>query len=41
MTKLIESDFPEATILIYPTSVLCSFYAERGGVMIGYATIKI
>lgn len=41
LTKLIKSDFPEATILIYPTSGLCSFYAERGGVMIGYETIKI
>ena len=41
LTELIESDFPEAAISIYPTSGLCSFYAEQGGVMIGYETQKI
>ena len=30
------ADFPEAKIFIEPTGALCSFYAERGGLIIGF-----
>lgn len=32
----IHADFPEAEVLIYSTGGLCSFYAEKGGLMIGF-----
>ena len=38
-TKLaskIRSIYPQAEIKIVPTTALCSFYAEEGGLMIGY-----
>lgn len=31
----VEERFPEAEILIYPARGLCSYYAERGGVLVG------
>lgn len=33
--RLLET-FPQANIKILPTSGLCSFYAEDGGLLIGY-----
>lgn len=30
------AEFPDADIKIEPTSALCSFYAEKGGMMIGF-----
>ena len=30
------AEFPDADIRIEPTSALCSFYAEKGGMMIGF-----
>ncbi len=36
LKRLILQDFPQADIEIYPTKGLCSFYAEKGGVLIGY-----
>lgn len=30
------ADFPEAKVFIEPTGALCSFYAERGGLIIGF-----
>ena len=34
---LLES-FPQADIAISPTTCLCSYYAEDGGLMIGFET---
>ena len=31
--------FPEADIEILPCAGLCSYYAERGGVIVGFETI--
>ena len=36
LEKVILAEYPEATTLIYSTSALCSFYAEKGGLMVGY-----
>ena len=36
LKKTIVSQFTGATVEIYPTRGLCSFYAERGGLLIGY-----
>lgn len=32
----IVSIFPSADVLIYPTGALCSFYAEKGGLIVGF-----
>ena len=34
--KLALAEFPEAEVRIEPTRGLCSFYAERGGLIIGF-----
>ncbi|MBE6629727.1 MAG: DegV family protein [Ruminococcaceae bacterium] len=34
----VRADFPEADIDIYPARALCSFYAERGGIIAGFET---
>ena len=36
LRDLIHGDFPNADVLIEPTTGLCSYYAEKGGLMIGY-----
>ena len=36
LKDLIKSEFADVTILIETTSGLCSFYAEKGGLMIGF-----
>ena len=41
-TKLaakIRNLYPNAEIKIIPTTALCSFYAEEGGLMIGYEDV--
>lgn len=35
-SDLIRADFPQAEIIVLPTSGLCSFYAEEGGILAGY-----
>ncbi|MBE5938362.1 MAG: DegV family protein [Lachnospiraceae bacterium] len=35
LADLIRTEFPQAQIKVYPTRGLCSFYAERGGFLIG------
>lgn len=35
-SEALTAKFPDADILVLPTTGLCSFYAEEGGVMIGY-----
>ena len=36
LENAIHAEFPEANVLVYPTTALCSFYAEKGGLMIGF-----
>lgn len=36
LTHLIQQDFPKAEITTVSTSGLCSFYAEEGGILLGY-----
>lgn len=36
LLTLIRRDWPDAKVEIAPTTGLCSFYAERGGIVIGY-----
>ena len=39
LAQLLTKEFPEAKIEILKTTALCSFYAEEGGLMIGYEDI--
>ena len=32
----ILAKFPTSDVVINPTRALCSFYAEKGGLMVGY-----
>ena len=34
----IRQQFPEADVKSYPLRGLCSYYAERGGIMLGFAS---
>ncbi|MBM7642251.1 DegV family protein [Streptococcus loxodontisalivarius] len=36
LRELIQKDFPQAQVQAIPTSGLCSFYAEDGGILLGY-----
>ncbi len=36
LAKRIHDAYPKADVSIVPTRALCSFYAERGGLLIGY-----
>lgn len=36
ISEKIHAQFPDAEIICQPTSGLCSFYAEDGGILIGY-----
>lgn len=36
LSELVLERFPDADISIYPTRGLCSFYAEEGGLLIGF-----
>lgn len=36
LREMILRDYPEADVQIVPTSGLCSFYAEEGGILMGY-----
>jgi len=40
LKEMIESAFPGADIKYYLTRALCSFYAEQGGLLIGYERCK-
>lgn len=37
LKDLLLTRFPQATIQLRPTSGLCSYYAQRGGLMVGYS----
>lgn len=34
--KRIKQKFPSADVIFYPARALCSFYAERGGIIVGF-----
>lgn len=36
LARLIHADFPQATVIFESCKALCSFYAERGGMLVGY-----
>lgn len=36
LQDLILAEYPQAQIEIYPTGGLCSFYAEKGGLLVGF-----
>ena len=36
LSELLREKYPQANITILPTSGLCSFYAEEGGLLMGY-----
>ena len=36
LRELILADYPHADIAVTPTTGLCSFYAEKGGIMVGF-----
>ena len=36
LRDLILKEFPKAQVLLYPCRGLCSFYAERGGLLVGF-----
>lgn len=36
LAALIAEVYPAADIVLYPAGALCSFYAERGGLLVGY-----
>lgn len=36
LRQAILSQFPEAKVIVEPTTALCSFYAEEGGVIVAY-----
>lgn len=38
ITTAIHAEFPNADVQAYPTSGLCSYYAEQGGILMGYET---
>ena len=36
MKKTILADFPDAELIVYPLGGLCSFYAEKGGMLVAF-----
>ena len=36
LKELIQGEYPGADVVITPTTGLCSFYAEQGGIMVGF-----
>ena len=38
LTQAIQDKFPKASIIIQKTNALCSFYAEKGGLLVGFET---
>lgn len=39
LAQKIHASFPQADVTVAPTRALCSFYAERGGLLVGYEDI--
>ncbi len=40
LAALVKTSFPDASIEIYPARGLCSFYAERGGMIFGFEVTR-
>ena len=38
LKQAIQDKFPKASIIIQKTNALCSFYAEKGGLLVGFET---
>ena len=38
LKELVQGEFPNAHVVIAPTGALCSFYAEKGGMLVGFET---
>ena len=38
LTDLLRADYPQVQITVYPCRGLCSFYAEPGGLLVGFDT---
>ena len=36
LKDLIEETFPQCSAYVHPTTALCSYYADKGGLIIGY-----
>ena len=36
LQDLILAEYPQTHVQIYPTGGLCSFYAEKGGLLVGF-----
>lgn len=36
MKELVEKTFPRCSVFVHPTTALCSYYADKGGLIIGY-----
>ena len=36
LKKAVEAEYPEKIVKIYPTRGLCSYYAEKGGIIVGF-----
>ena len=41
LKALILADYPEADIFIEPTTALCSFYAEKDGIIVGFEDMGV
>jgi fatty acid-binding protein DegV len=36
LRKAVEAEYPGKIVKIYPTRGLCSYYAEKGGIIVGF-----
>ena len=36
LKKAVEAEYPDKIVKIYPTRGLCSYYAEKGGIIVGF-----
>lgn len=39
LKKAILAKYPEANVEFYPSTALCSYYAERAGILVGFETV--
>ena len=39
LRELVEARWPGSDVMVTPAGGLCSFYAERGGVLVGFEEI--
>ena len=36
LKELVEKTFPQCSVFVHPTTALCSYYADKGGLIVGY-----